>query len=229
MHPVVRLRTRRRWSRPASTRDYGQLTHSSVPSENTCRFQIGSRAFTSSTNLPHSSKAAARWAVETAATRAGSPMASSRYGGLPQRRTRGGPPRSRRRPRRGRLGLRMSFVLQRSTPRPPSWSRTTPWNDTTAPPPDELRNPRGRPGPGARWYTATKIRARRSLLAARHHRGPVEWERYQLDCIADATGAARWDAAKPTAGRGPATSPSLRGQAGRRDRPGPIRTSARWV
>ena len=59
---------------PAGPPAYGQLTHSSVPSAKTWRFQIGSRAFASSTSRAQAAKAAARCAVLTAATRATSPI-----------------------------------------------------------------------------------------------------------------------------------------------------------
>ena len=54
----------------------GQLTHSSVPSSKTCRFQIGRRRFTSSTSREQTSNASRRWGVLTAATSATSPTAS---------------------------------------------------------------------------------------------------------------------------------------------------------
>ena len=56
---------------------HGKFTHSSEPSVNTWRFQIGSRAFASSTSRPHRANASARCAVATAATSATSPTVSS--------------------------------------------------------------------------------------------------------------------------------------------------------
>ena len=120
----------------SGVRDYGQLTHSSVPSVNVCRFHTGSRDFTSSTSSAHAENASCRvlgghgdGQCHVPDGQLADPVADGDrpHAGVPRR-----PRRRRPRPRRPSPSGWPTYSRSR-TPRPWSWSRTTPANVTTAP------------------------------------------------------------------------------------------------